>query len=115
MASSRVTLGTLAALFEEREKASDGRHKDYVKRLDEILTQAKMTNGRVNDHETRLKLIESRPHIAAVAASGESSNERWKLIGYGIGVLFFGIWGVVEAIHWGFEVLAKVGSVVTGK
>jgi hypothetical protein len=50
-----------------------------------------------------------------VAASGESSNERWKLIGYGIGVLFFGVWGVVEAIHWCFEVLTKVGSAVTGK
>ena len=111
----RMTLDTLAALFIANQKVGDERHEENKGRLDAILEQAKMTNGRVNDHETRLKLIESRPHIAAVAASGESSNERWKLIGYGIGVLFFGAWGVVEAIHWCFEVLTKVGSAVTGK
>lgn len=51
--SESVTNATLAYMLRSQEKTGDERHTDNVKRLDQIHTEVKATNGRLQKVEQR--------------------------------------------------------------
>lgn len=104
---ARASVEVLAALFEEHKKQMAAQHEENKRALAAIaetqqktLEEQRITNGRV----TRLEARQS-PTI----------QRDWKEIGAGIGALFFGAWGVVEAIRLLLTFVGKVGSTVVGK
>jgi hypothetical protein len=93
----------------------DERHDENRETLRKILVQVTETNGRVNNHETRLQLMETKPDRRIQSQRSHSDVRDWRVIGSGIGIVAFTVWGAMEAIHWCFDMLAKVGATVTGK
>ncbi len=120
---------TVAALLEEQRRLMEIRHaenketlrdlREAVKELgytaDEGLREAKKTNGRVNNLDDRMVKMEAR-HIAATVATTLPVPERdWKVIGTGIGAVFFVIWGAVSVLKVLLDFVGKVGTAVVGK
>jgi hypothetical protein len=112
-----ASIEVVSALFAEHQRLMDERHDENRETLRKILVQVTDTNGRVNNHETRLQLIETKPdrRIQSQSHGSQIDASQWKVIGYGIGIVLFTVWGVVGALHWCFDLLAKIGSTVTGK
>jgi uncharacterized protein YlxW (UPF0749 family) len=117
-----ASIDVVAALFAEHQKQMDQRHGEnksaldkIFSKLDDVLDEQKETNGRVTDHERRIHHIEMRPDRRVQSQRTSFDIGEWKVVGSGIGIVLFTIWGVVGAIHWCFDLLAKIGSTVTGK
>ncbi len=120
---------TVAALLEEQRRLMEIRHaenketlrdlreaiKDLGDTAHESLKEAKKTNGRVNELEVRMVKAEAR-HIAASVIVPVAAPERdWKLVGSGVGALFFVIWGALSVLKVLFDFLGKVGGAMVGK
>ena len=115
MAPRATSVETVAALLEQQSRHMEVRHEENRERLDEILEEVKKTNGRVNELEVRMVKAEAR-HIAASVIVPVAAPERdWKLVGSGVGALFFVIWGAVSVIKVLLDFVGKVGGAVVGK
>ncbi len=132
-AHGTVSVETLSALLEEhrrqmemqlieQRRQTDLRHaenreslKELKEYADETLLEVRRTNGRVNELEVRMVKSEAR-HIAVTmlpSAAGETRD--WKVIGTGIGAVFFVIWGAVSVLKFLLDFAGKVGTAMVGK
>jgi hypothetical protein len=112
MASSKssASVDVVAALFQAHKEQLGKEHAENRETLANILDEVRKTNGRVNDHEYRLRTIEQAARL--ISSAGERD---WKRIGAGIGAVFFAIWGAVEVLKLCLDFLGKVGSTLVGK
>ena len=106
---------------EEQRRQMDLRHaenreslKELKEYADETLAEVRKTNGRVNELEVRLVKSEAR-HIAATVLPVTTEPKEWKLIGTGLGAVFFVIWGAVSALKFLLEFFGKLGGTVVGR
>ncbi len=104
---------TVAALLEQQSRHMEVRHEENRERLEEILSEVRKTNGRVNDLEVRMVKAEAR-HIAATVVMPQPERE-WKVIGAGVGAVFFVIWGAVSVLKLLFESFGRLGAAMVGK
>jgi hypothetical protein len=100
----RVTIAEVAATLHAQSQ-----------QLDRIELQTTRTNGRVDMLETQMAVLKDRETRHPVAAILPAPERDWKVIGAGIGAIFFIIYGVVEVLRVMFDVVNKVGLAVTGK
>lgn len=112
---SRMTIDTLAALFAVSQQDRAEQHKANQDTLGQILVEVKATNGRVSDHEMRLRLIEMKPDRRHPVVASEEEPRDWKVLGTGIGAVVLAAWGAVEVLRLCLGFIAKVGGAVVGK
>ena len=105
----RVSVETVYALLQEYKSQMDKYHRENRDTLGEILHGVEETNGRVNDHSVRLAQLERGQHVAVAPEAKD-----WKVIGAGVGAVVLAIWGAVEVLRIGLNVVAKVGTLLTG-
>ena len=109
-----TSVETVAALLEQQQRHQEFRHEENKERLEEILAEVRKTNGRVNELEVRMVKTEAR-HIAATVAAVLPEQRDWKVIGTGIGAVFFVVWGAVSVLKFLLDFVGKLGGVMVGK
>lgn len=95
MGFGRTTNGELAAMLQSLAEKSDERHEQNLKRLDELIGQAKITNGRIGEAEKDIIRISGRVDALEDKPTGGKGQTIRLMIGSGGAV---GLWELVK--HW---------------